>query len=149
MFTRCYQCLREHISVMRRTRWRYAPLSTSMRQGYTVHVWLVHVCQDWGQDYIWSDNHVSHSLHCGSHQEWAWNVGWDDGDTTSERQNSPKKTTKFKKRGEESRESTILRDGVKRVSPSITRFGRDEGYYPERTDFNMGKIGGVCWWDGR
>ena len=41
-------------------------------------------------------------------------------------------------RGEDTRESTILRDGVKRVSTSITRFEKNGRNYPERTDFNYG-----------
>ena len=43
------------------------------------------------------------------------------------------------RRGEDSRERTILWDGVKRVSTSITRFGKNGRNYPERTDFNFGK----------
>ena len=41
----------------------------------------------------------------------------------------------------DSRESsTILQDGVKRVSTSITaRFKKNGNNYPERTDFNFGK----------
>ena len=42
-------------------------------------------------------------------------------------------------RGEDSRESTTLWDGVKRVSTSITRFGKNGRNYPERTDFNFEK----------
>jgi hypothetical protein len=42
-------------------------------------------------------------------------------------------------RGEDSRENTILRDGVRRISTSITRCGRDGRNYLEITEWDSGK----------
>ena len=63
---------------------------------------------------------------------------WDEMIDTSQGRDSPKKTTSSL-RGEDTRESAILRDGVKRVSTSITRFEKNGRNYPERTYFNFGK----------